>query len=68
MKSNKLFYTKSEYIKAVMWHDGISRAEAARKVKEAIEGGIYGVLNHMVYCYHYVNSFTDPFRSYEARV
>lgn len=65
MKSTKR-YSKSEYIAAVMWYEGISRKEAAQRVKAAIKGGIFGVLNNIVYRYHVVNSFTDPHMRYEA--
>ena len=50
MKNTKR-YSKSEYIAAVMWYEGISRKEAAQKVKRAIKNNIFGILNNMVYSF-----------------
>jgi hypothetical protein len=50
MKSKKKF-RKAEYINAVMWYDGISRPAAKEKVKAAISGKVYGVLNNIVYSF-----------------
>jgi len=48
---NRAKYRRSEYIAAMMWYDGITRAEAAQQVKRAIKGGIFGVLNNLVYSF-----------------
>lgn len=44
-------YSRSEYIAAVMWHEGISRKEAAKEVKRAIKNRVFGILNNMVYSF-----------------
>lgn len=44
-------YSRSEYIVAVMWYEGISRKEAAQEVKRAIKNKIFGILNNMVYSF-----------------
>ena len=53
MLNNKLRYTKSEYVNAMVWSYGMTKTEATKEVKKAISNGLYGLINAIADGYYH---------------